>query len=500
MPKDYANIYNLSDEEFELEKQNLWKDAIPGTIDLANNLLRKIGSDEYPYVLSVEAFYGMGKTYFFSRFCEYAKINGFNCIYISAWENDYQPSPFCFITKEILNYLETSFSSSTKSIITELKSKAIEVTKKVLSSSNLHIGFNTGLFSAGIDTNLDKLCANFLEKKDEIKEFKRELTKLLTENKIKPLMIIVDELDRCRPDYALKTLEIIKHFFDISNLYIILPLNKEAIERAVESTYGKMTNSENYIRKLITEAYILPASSEEDYKKIVKTHIPKEKLKKIIKNKFIEMNDNFNGFNTLIESISKYAFSGKLTYREVTKVCNEFICIANNFNKKIMIEYLAYKLCYKYKPKNVSLNTAHPFYSSSYGEDFRKKTISINGLRSLTYNLYQHLEYTRFEKSYREEVKLWEVNKDDFESYESFYRYIDNILNIKEIILKCEMRTYKGAETFKKLFDTLETAKANALDYQRKYGSTDNDKEENIYYDKIIENSLCLYEKAKTKK
>lgn len=68
MPKDYANIYNLSENEFELEKQDLWKNATPGTIDLANNLLRKIESDEYPYVLSVEASYGMGKTYFFSRF------------------------------------------------------------------------------------------------------------------------------------------------------------------------------------------------------------------------------------------------------------------------------------------------------------------------------------------------------------------------------------------------------------------------------------------------
>lgn len=290
MPKDYANIYNLSESEFEIEKQNLWKDVVPGTAELANNLLRKIESDEYPYVLSVEASYGMGKTYFFSRFCEYAKMNKYKCIYISAWENDYQPSPFCFITKEIT----VSLSPSQKSAITELTEKAVNVTKKVLSSSSVQIGCNFKFFSFGIETSLDKLCESFLETKDEIKEFKKKLNTILVDNLIKPLIIIVDELDRCRPDYALKTLEIIKHFFDLSNLYVILPVNNEALAQAVQSTYGQMINSENYMRKLITENYVLPVSSKEDYEKIVRIRISKDKIKQAIKNKSVEISDNFN--------------------------------------------------------------------------------------------------------------------------------------------------------------------------------------------------------------
>ena len=62
------------------------------------------------------------------------------------------------------------------------------------------------------------------------------------------------------------------------------------------------------------------------------------------------------------------------------------------------------------------------------------------------------------------------------------------------------MWSYDSKKRFQKLFDTLETAKTNALEYQQKTGSTDNDKEEKLFYDKIIENNLCLYEKAKTKK
>lgn len=497
MPKDYANIYNLSENEFELEKQDLWKNATPGTIDLANNLLRKIESDEYPYVLSVEASYGMGKTYFFSRFCEYAIKNGYDCIYISAWENDYQPSPLLFLCDKIIHFMKHKNEPLIKSNLDAF----IIGCRDIFSEIHINPSF-CNIIQLDITMLCKRLFYRFFNKNklDTVQEFKKHLTKLIVSTRTKPLILIIDELDRCRPDYALKTLEIIKHFFDIDNLYVILPINKEAIDEAVKSTYGQMKNSENYIRKLITENYVLPTSSEEDYRKIVKIHIPKEKLQKIIKKKFIEMNDNFNGFNTIIESITKYAFSGKLTYRELTRVCNEFICIVNNINKKIMVEYLIYKLCYKYNNENIKLNPEHPFYSSSYDAFIRKKVLYINGLRNLTYNLYQHLEYSNFNINYHEDVKKWEVDRDDFKTYEDFYRYIDNILNIKDIILKCEMRTYEGAKTFKKLFDTLEIAKTTALEYQRKYGSTDNDKEENIYYDKIIENNLCLYEKVKTKK
>lgn len=492
MPKDFANIYNLTEEDFKAETQNLWKDAIPGTLELANNLLKKIEDDEYPYVLSVEASYGMGKTYFFSRFCEHAKKNGYHCIYISAWENDYQPSPFCFIAKEILNYFTMHLRSSVNSSITTLKEKVTNVAKKILLSSSIQVGVNLKFFSIGIENNLEKLCKSFLETKDEVKEFKKELAKILVNNRIKPLIIIIDELDRCRPDYALKTLEIIKHFFDLDNLYVILPVNNEALVQAVQSTYGDIKNSEYYMRKFITENYLFPTSDEKYYKKIVETHISKTKLKNIIKKKVIEDTDGFNGYNTVIENITKYAYKGKLTYRELINVCNEFVCLSNKINKKIMAEYLIYKLCSKYNDK-LTLDTNHPFADSSYGLNTRQNMLSIKDLSRRAYNLDGYLEYNSFEKNYHQEVNSWNVGKDNFATYKEFYIYIDNVLKYKDDILKSDIRRYNGREKFLELFNLLETAKSNAMQYQYKYGSSDDDANEQSYYDKIIENSLCLY-------
>lgn len=492
MPKDYANIYNLSEEDREYEIKNLWENSIPGTKKLADNLIRKIQKDEYPYVLSVEASYGMGKTYFFSRFCEYAKNNGLDCVYMSAWENDYQPTPFCFITKEILQYLNNMTKPTIQSKLSEFKEKTINVLKAIISASHVQLGAKCGSVSFGADVDIDKIYQNLVEPKDEIKEFKKELENILVSNKIRPLILIIDELDRCRPDYALKTLEIIKHFFDVENLYVIIPINKEAITRAVKSIYGDIDNPEHYLRKLITENYIIPTAEVKCYRKIVESKITQNTLKHLIKTGIIEENDNFNGFNTIINCISQYAHRAKLTYRELLKVCNEFLYISRELKNKIHVEYLIYMLCNKYKP--VKLNSNHPFYrESSLRGNQRYEITTINNIWELTAELDHCLDYNRFEEDYRSIVKSWENRNKHFEKYEQLYSYINGILPYKDKILKCNMRLYNARDRFEKLFDTLETVKNKAMEYQQKYGSADNDDEVKTYYDKIIDNPLSVY-------
>ncbi|WP_431137922.1 P-loop NTPase fold protein, partial [Psychroserpens mesophilus] len=59
----------------------------------------------------------------------------------------------------------------------------------------------------------------YQKKKKSISEFRQSLSEFIAStNKGKPLIFIVDELDRCRPNYAVSILEQIKHFFSVSNI------------------------------------------------------------------------------------------------------------------------------------------------------------------------------------------------------------------------------------------------------------------------------------------
>ncbi|AZV79491.1 hypothetical protein EBB79_17530 [Parasedimentitalea marina] len=66
------------------------------------------------------------------------------------------------------------------------------------------------------------------------------------------LVIVIDELDRCRPDYALSLLEIIKHFFNVDGVHFVLGVNLTELQNSVRARYGSEVDSETYLQKFVT--------------------------------------------------------------------------------------------------------------------------------------------------------------------------------------------------------------------------------------------------------
>lgn len=54
-----------------------------------------------------------------------------------------------------------------------------------------------------------------------------------------PAFIFIDELDRCRPSYAVEMLETIKHIFDISGVVFVVATDTEQLQHAVKVVYGE---------------------------------------------------------------------------------------------------------------------------------------------------------------------------------------------------------------------------------------------------------------------
>jgi hypothetical protein len=79
-----------------------------------------------------------------------------------------------------------------------------------------------------------------------------------TEPEHRKLVIVVDELDRCRPDYALSLLEIIKHFFDVPHVHFVLGVNMSELENSVKARYGAGINAGLYLQKFVKVTMGLP--------------------------------------------------------------------------------------------------------------------------------------------------------------------------------------------------------------------------------------------------
>jgi hypothetical protein len=79
------------------------------------------------------------------------------------------------------------------------------------------------------------------------------------------LVIIIDELDRCRPHYAVKVLERIKHFFSIPGLVFVIATDPKHLPNAIAAVYGERTDSEIYLRKFVDFEYDLPEPTAQQY-------------------------------------------------------------------------------------------------------------------------------------------------------------------------------------------------------------------------------------------
>lgn len=198
-------------------------------------------------IILINSPFGTGKTFFAKKLEKYLDEKNINSIYLNVWENDYIKEPFLIIGKYIFEKIKG------KQKIKRFFDKSYELFKRV------------GNIITPEFSNIVEIFEK--QEQDPIKEFKNELEKLIREIDNKKLVLIIDELDRCRPDYAMKLLEIVKHFFNIKGLIIIVFENKKALNNSIKSLYNfdnEGSIEEDYISKFfIEEIKLSPINYEE---------------------------------------------------------------------------------------------------------------------------------------------------------------------------------------------------------------------------------------------
>ena len=166
------------------------------------------------------------------------------------------------------------------------KDKAAKVAKATMSiGAKIGIGLAKKYLLGGIDLEeeiessmseageeIGSLSSKWIEAKfDEHEKDKKTITafrdelKALASDQEKPIVIFIDELDRCKPDFAVKLIERIKHFFDVPNIVFVLLINREQLESAIKGIYGSDTNASAYLGKFINFFFLLPKPKFEDY-------------------------------------------------------------------------------------------------------------------------------------------------------------------------------------------------------------------------------------------
>ena len=221
------------------------------------------------FVLAINNEWGTGKTTFVKMWQQQLINNKYRTLYFNAWENDFDSNPIVPILSELKTLIKGKDDAAFKSLL----KKGAVITKKVLPAllkavADKYLDSETVTevikHSAEVATDLLSDEINeYANKKKGLKEFREELSKYIkAEENDKPIVFIIDELDRCRPDYAVAVLEQIKHFFSVPGIVFVLSIDKEQLGHAVRGIYGcEQLNADEYLRRFIDLEYTIPAPS-----------------------------------------------------------------------------------------------------------------------------------------------------------------------------------------------------------------------------------------------
>ena len=100
------------------------------------------------------------------------------------------------------------------------------------------------------DNMVDIQDEDYLKNFNDFKKCKEEIKRKIKNICKKKIQIfIIDELDRCKPNFAMETLEIIKHFFDVDNCVFVIAVDKMQLQESAKTIYGQGMDSAKYFSK-----------------------------------------------------------------------------------------------------------------------------------------------------------------------------------------------------------------------------------------------------------
>lgn len=260
----------IQPREVEIPQDDPFKYDLLGRRESVEVLTSIIGSFEGPCVLSVDAPWGSGKTTFLKIWAQYLRNRDFPVVSFNAWETDYSDDPFVAISSELTSgfrdFTDDSISEMIAAVRTagnEMLRRAIPSVIRVASAGLVDI---SPLFEKEIGQTLASYADDRLRKhqeaKDAVKEFQEKLgdmaATLSAFKDSRPLVIIIDELDRCRPSYAIELLEVAKHLFSVDHVVFVLGINRSQLAHSVRAIYGNDFDAEGYLGRFIDLDFQLP--------------------------------------------------------------------------------------------------------------------------------------------------------------------------------------------------------------------------------------------------
>lgn len=337
----------------------------------------RVGNEKKNYVLNLNSEWGSGKTYFLKRWYQSLKPH-YPVVYVDAWKQDYSDDPLMTVISSVIKQLRDQAGKPSDDPSFKVPRKAIGLLKAALPSmagalSKRYLGIdpvaimnapdnddvgsqvkdeqgNTIDMGAAASKMVQYLLDEHDAKSQAIESLKLNVEQWVQavvghDRKSYPAFILVDELDRCRPSYAVEMLETIKHIFDIPGVVFVVGTDTDQLQHAVKAIYGEGFDARTYLGRFFNSRCTL---EEPSFANLLETHCDLSKLspsyfKELQLTVYPRTLDGAEG-EAAYRNLTKVYESFSLTSRQVIQVTNRLIAIVDNLSSSVVID-LIYLTC-----------------------------------------------------------------------------------------------------------------------------------------------------------
>lgn len=253
--------------KIDLYNQGFGENDILGRAETGRKLSNLVETIETPLVVALDGAWGSGKSHFLKTWVGAHTLENdgkAKTIYFDAFEHDYLDDPLV----ALIGVLADRFQNKDKGALKKARDAVSKLWRPAL---RIGIAATTAgaselagpLIDAGLaagSNELSKASEIFWKREDgkraAMVEFRAALEELTPVEEdggdSRKIVIVIDELDRCRPDYALSMLEVMKHFFAVENVHFILGVNLKELENSVRARYGSGVDAAKYLQKFVS--------------------------------------------------------------------------------------------------------------------------------------------------------------------------------------------------------------------------------------------------------
>ncbi len=291
-----------------------------------SDLLEKVDD---PVVLAVDGAWGSGKTHFLKRWVGAHAVENdgrATTVYFDAFANDFIEDPLIGLTGSIGERLPSAKQrvswKKAKKVVVKVARPLFRVGAALATAGATEL---TGpIIDAAIEAGgkeAEEAVEAFWRREDgrraAMQQFQNALAEITKDGSV--LIIVVDELDRCRPDYALATLEVIKHFFAVERVHFVLGVNMDALEHIVRVRYGAGINATDYIKRFVSLSIQLP--------KYVGDGVVLRAQLKYFRTAADEMGIDARAGNIALDQLELAIAHNEITLRDIEKILTRLVVL-----------------------------------------------------------------------------------------------------------------------------------------------------------------------------